>query len=118
MELLDKQIGEKLKKLREARNLTMREVSDKIGIDYSYISKIENGKIPSLAKLNQLCDLYGVKVASLFGDEVEVPNDLKRISVWIEFAKEMEKQNLSPEDIKNIITCLKTLKEIMNKLGD
>jgi transcriptional regulator with XRE-family HTH domain len=113
MEALDKQIGEKLKKLRESKNLTQREAAEKIGIDYSYISKIENGKIPSLAKLNKLCELYGVKVSTLFGDEVEPDDGLKKLGVeWVAFAKDMNEKQLTPDEIKQIINTLKVLKKL------
>lgn len=113
VEKLDKQIGEKLRDIRERKGFTMRQVAEIIDIDYSYISKIEKGKIPSLDKLNKLCDLYGISVASLFGEEVKTPKELEEIGVeWITFAKEMEKKDISPEEIKQIMTALK----LMNKL--
>jgi transcriptional regulator with XRE-family HTH domain len=113
MDKLDQKIGEKLRKLRDQKSLTMRQVSELINIDYSYISKIENGKIPSLEKLHKLCNLYGISVSSLFGDEIEIPQDLKDIGVkWITFNQEMEKRKLTPEEIKNILDALK----IVNKL--
>lgn len=113
MEELDKQIGEKLKKIREQKNLTMRDVAEKIGIDHSYVSKIEKGKIPSLDKLKKLCALYGINVSSLFGDEINTPDELGQLGVkWITFAKEMEERDLTPEEIKQIITALK----LVNKL--
>ncbi len=110
---LDKQIGDKLREFREKKRFTMREVAEMIKIDYSYISKIEKGKIPSLDKLNKLCDLYGISVASLFGEEVETPKELNEIGVgWISFAKEMEKKNVTPEEIKNIMEALKLMKKL------
>jgi transcriptional regulator with XRE-family HTH domain len=113
VEQLDKQIGEKLREIREKKGFTMRQVAEIIDIDYSYISKIEKGKIPSLDKLNKLCDLYGITVASLFGEEVKTPKELEEVGVeWISFAKEMEKKDITPEEIKQIMTALK----LMNKL--
>lgn len=113
MEQLDKQIGEKLREIREKKGFTMRQVAEIIDIDYSYISKIEKGKIPSLDKLNKLCDLYGITAASLFGEEVKTPKELEEVGVeWISFAKEMEKKDITPEEIKQIMTALK----LMNKL--
>jgi transcriptional regulator with XRE-family HTH domain len=113
VEQLDKQIGEKLKHLREQKNLTQREVAEKIDIDYSYISKIENGKVPSLDKLNKLCDLYGVKVSSLFGEEMEPDDGLKKMGVeWIAFSKEMDQQNVTPEELKKVLDTLKLLKKL------
>lgn len=110
MDKLDVEIGEKLKHLREQLGLSMRDVSERIGIDHSYVGKIEKGKIPSLDKLKKLCSLYGVSVSSLFGDEVEIPRELREIGVeWITFAQDMKKKKLSPDEIKGIIEALKTI---------
>lgn len=109
MEDLDKKIGLKLKKLREQLGYTMREVGDRTGIHFSYIGKIEKGQIPSLDKLNKLCELYNINMQSLFGEEIEVPKELYDLGVeWIVFAKEMKQQNLTPEEIKSIIDVIKS----------
>ena len=113
MELLDKQIGEKLRKLREAKNLTTREVAEAIGITHSYVSRIENGKAPSLDKLKKLCDFYGVDVSFLFGDKKEPTDGLKNLGVeWIAFAEDMNEKDISPEEIKNTLSMLKLLKKL------
>lgn len=112
MEELDKKIGLKLKNLREQFGYSMREVGERTGIHFSYVGKIEKGQIPSLDKLNKLCSLYGIEIPSLFGEKVEVPEDLKEWGVeWISFAKELKDRNLTPEERKVIIDIAKTLKQ-------
>jgi transcriptional regulator with XRE-family HTH domain len=113
MENLDKEIGEKLRKLREQKNLTMREVAEAIEIDYTYISKIEKGKIPSLEKLKKLCALYEIQLSSLFGNEINVSNELKEAGVkWISFGEEMEQRDLTPDEIKKLLDALKIMKNL------
>jgi transcriptional regulator with XRE-family HTH domain len=113
LENLDIEIGEKLRKLREQKNLTMREVSEAIDIDYTYISKIEKGKIPSLEKLKKLCQLYDVHLSTLFGDEIDIPNEVKEAGVkWISFGEEMEKRDLTPNEIKQLLDALKIMKNL------
>jgi transcriptional regulator with XRE-family HTH domain len=113
MERLDQEIGEKLKNIRNKKNLSMREVGERIGIDHSYIGKIEKGKIPSLNTLRKLCEFYGITVSSLFGDEVPVPDELKDIGVeWITFAKEMENKELTPDEIKAVVEAFKAIKKL------
>lgn len=110
MEELDRKIGVRLKQLRETHDYTMREVADRTGIHYTYVGKIEKGQIPSLDKLKKLCDLYGISVASLFGEEIEVPEELQELGVkWVTFAKDMQKQGLSPEEIQNWVKVIKSL---------
>ncbi|WP_108669514.1 helix-turn-helix domain-containing protein [Peribacillus acanthi] len=113
VEKLDKEIGERLKSLRKERKLTQQEVADRINVNHSYISKIEKGLIPSLVALKKLCDLYETSMPQLFGEEVEVPDELKELGVeWVSFAEEMKGQNLSPDDIKKYIEVVKTLKSL------
>ena len=37
--------GERIRELRTARNLTQRELADKIDINFTYLSKIENNRL-------------------------------------------------------------------------
>lgn len=115
LEELDKEIGLKLKKLREDLGLSLREVASRIDIDHSYISKIEKGKMPSLEKLKRLCDLYGVSVQSLFGEETEVPSVLKELGVeWITHIQNMKGKKLTPEQVEKmveIVTSINNLKK-------
>ena len=37
--------GEKLKQLRKERRITQRELAEKASVDFTYISKIENGRL-------------------------------------------------------------------------
>lgn len=49
--------GSKLKELRTARGLTQRELSDRTGVDFTYLSKIENDRLeytPSIKTLQAL----------------------------------------------------------------
>lgn len=54
-------IGKALKKARETKSLSQRELSQKTGIPQSHISKIENGtidlQISSLIELSRMLDL-------------------------------------------------------------
>lgn len=114
-EILDKQIGVKLKKLREQRNLSQRSAAEKIDVAHSYISRIENGIIPSLDTLNRFCEVYGVSISSLF--EGEVSTELKALDIkWIECVTELEQQNISPDEVIQLINGIKTLKKLYKKL--
>lgn len=112
MEKLDKVIGNKLKQLRDEHKYTQREAADLAGMDHTYISKIENGKIPSVDKLMKLCSLYGVTLASLVGQETKTPKELKEIGVeWVSFADRMKDKNLTPEKIEKIVDFIEKIKE-------
>lgn len=110
-------IGERLKKARQDKSYSLRKVGEITGLDYSYLGKIENGKVssPSLKTLEQLCRLYDIKEAELFGEQVEVPKELEELGVeWIAFAEEMKKQELTPDEIKKYVEIVKKLKKDMS----
>src|SRR5215471_6782277 len=39
--------GERIRQLRKAKNLNQSELADKVGINFTYLSKIENDKVAS-----------------------------------------------------------------------
>ncbi|MDP4087113.1 MAG: helix-turn-helix transcriptional regulator [Bacillota bacterium] len=113
MEKLDKEIGAKLKKIREDKGLTVRDVAEQIDVHFTYVSKIENGKVPSLEKLNKLCDLYGIKISSLFGKEIEPDDCLKSLGVdWISVREDIEENDYSPEQVKKALEILRLTKKL------
>ncbi|MCZ7625723.1 MAG: helix-turn-helix transcriptional regulator [Candidatus Methylomirabilis sp.] len=60
------QIGRRLRRIRRMRNLTQKEVANKIvgRVDYTYIGKIERGEqLPSLKVLEKLSDALAAPLA-------------------------------------------------------
>jgi len=54
------QLGEHLKELREAKNLTPQDLADKLGVTPQYIYMIESGKAkPSESRLNEIARALG-----------------------------------------------------------
>lgn len=63
-------LGERIRELRQARQLTLRELAAKVGVGFTYISKIENHKLeeghsPSEKLIHKLAE-------ELDGDEDEL----------------------------------------------
>ena len=57
---LQRQLGEHLKELREAKNLTQRQLADKLNVTPQYIYMIESGRAkPSESRLNELARALG-----------------------------------------------------------
>lgn len=109
---LEKDIGEKLKAIRLQRGLSQSQVGNKLDFNYTYLSKIENGQIPSLKLLKKLADFYNISVAELFGEEVSVPNELKEIGVdYISIAKELKEKEISPEQMHEIMKMVEMIKK-------
>ena len=60
-------IGERIKQLREARELSQKELAMSINMDQSQYSKIEKGKTdPTTSTLEKISKALGINVAKLF----------------------------------------------------
>lgn len=65
-------IGERLRELREARNISMRALATRSGLSANALSMIERGKAsPSVSTLYKIADALGVSITSFFGSELE-----------------------------------------------
>lgn len=62
-------IGERLKELRTARDLSLRELAAQAGVSATLLSQIERAVTdPSLETLRRLAGVFGESVSSLFSD--------------------------------------------------
>lgn len=63
-------IGSKLKVLREARRLTLKQLADQVGCTGAHLSQIENGHTsPSIATLKKIAEGLGVNIVDFFSDD-------------------------------------------------
>ncbi len=80
------QIGQRLRRIRRMRDLTQKELANKIvgKVDYTYIGKIERGEqLPSLKVLGKLSEAMAAPLAYFFQDEALshlLPEELRRLS--------------------------------------
>jgi transcriptional regulator with XRE-family HTH domain len=64
-------LAKNVKNLRLKNNLRREELSLLLGLDNSYISKLEKERINiTLDKLSLIADFFGVKIADLFKEKV------------------------------------------------
>lgn len=62
-------LGDRLKALRQAKGLTLRELSERTGLSVSMLSQIENGAAdPSLGSVRKLAEVFEASIATLFSD--------------------------------------------------
>lgn len=68
-----KRFGGKLRTLRNRRGLTLRQLSDLLGVGYSYIGKMERGeKMPNTSMIVKIVDIFDVTADQLMRDELEL----------------------------------------------
>lgn len=113
----------------EKHNLTLREFADNCSLSHSYIAKLKNGIDPrskseihpTMDTISKLSSAMNIEVKELllqagYIDKAEnhilledqIPLELRKIGIeYLELAKEMQDKNISPQDIKKIISAFK-----------
>lgn len=101
--------GERLKALRLKSGLSLREFAKRIKFSPSYVSHIENGeKRGSIDFFEKCAQVLGVSVGDFLESKIEVPDNLKKEGVeWIILGRELEKEGISMEQIKEWIESYK-----------
>ncbi|CDQ39567.1 helix-turn-helix domain-containing protein [Virgibacillus salexigens] len=109
---LDQEIGKRLRELRETKGFTTREAGRKIGVSNSYVSKIENGSIPSLSILQKLCNLYSVTIPFLLTNKDEAA---KKVSDnWYDCIEKLKANDISPTQTLSYVETMVKIKESLN----
>ena len=75
--------GERVRELRKAKGLTLRDVASKVGINFTYLSKIENSKLdfsdyPSEKLIHKLAKALGGDTDELLLLAEKVPDRIRR----------------------------------------
>ena len=67
-------IGDRLRELREQKNLSQGDIEKRTGLLRCYISRVENGHtVPAVATLEKLARAFDVPMYQLFYDGAEPP---------------------------------------------
>jgi transcriptional regulator with XRE-family HTH domain len=71
--------GEALRALRRETNVSQRDLAAKVGVDFSYISKLENGHLPAPAAdtIVRICAALGVAPERLLSLSGKLPTDVQ-----------------------------------------
>ena len=72
--------GTVLKDLRKERRITQRELAERVGVDFTYISKIENGRLensPSEKTIAEIARVLGADVDKLIFQAKKVPEEIR-----------------------------------------
>ncbi|MBS4206696.1 helix-turn-helix transcriptional regulator [Bacillus sp. FJAT-50079] len=74
----EQKVGNLLRELRKAKNLTTQELADKVNVSQSYISRFENNKaIPDVDMLDRILHALDSNLSSFFASDFnDTPADL------------------------------------------
>lgn len=101
-----KELGQRIRNLRKAVDLTQEELGEKAALSYKYIGELERGQVNvSLDSLVRIADAMAVKIGDFFSKE--------KIEVQKVFLKEKSPlSKLSPQDLLQIKHTLKLLNKV------
>jgi len=75
--------GERIRELRRAKGLTLREVAERVAIDFTYLSKMETGKLlytPSPEAIRRLASVLESDALELLRLADKLPPELDLVS--------------------------------------
>lgn len=81
--------GLEIKTLRKARRITQRDLAEKAGVDFTYISKMENGQLknfPSVDTIIKIADILNTDADNLILLAKKVPETFRETIVDDELA--------------------------------
>jgi len=113
---MDKTFGQLLKEIRRSKSVSQRELAEKVNVDFSYISKIENNRLPppAAATIEKICEVLEVPAELLLSYSGKVSDDIKSLITSdpevVKFLKEVKTMNLTSSDWDKLTTQLKKLK--------
>lgn len=69
-EARENRLGDRLRRLRRARGLTLNDVAGAVGLSHTFVSMVERGLTDiSLARFRRLADFYGIRASELLLEE-------------------------------------------------
>ena len=97
------EFGEKLRALRREKELTLRALAKAVNVDFSYLSKIENGKagyLPGADLIRSLADVLGTDALELLQLADKVPPEVEHFARDAKARKFLHRAQeiASPED--------------------
>ena len=103
-------LGSRIRELRKTKGMSQRDLADRANIDFTYLSKIENGKVepPSEIKIKIIAKELGVDPEELLSLAGKVSSEQIRKAVESNpsvgvLLRKIQTQKLTNDQIKNMV---------------
>ena len=109
--------GQKLREYRRSAGISQRELAKQIDVDFSYISKIENGRLPPPAAdtIVKICRVLEVESEDLFALTGKIPSkvqeSLSGSKAAQQFLGEAQRLSLTDEEWEKMVKSLHDLRK-------
>ncbi len=114
--MMTKTFGQTLRDLRRSKGVNQRELADKVGVDFSYISKVENDRLPppSADTIVKICEALSVPPDELLALTGKMPTQVKDMLSTnpsaLQFMREAQAMQLTDEEWQKLTKELKRLR--------
>lgn len=111
-----KTFGQTLKEIRRKKGVTQRELAAAVGVDFSYISKIENDRMPPPAAdtIVKICEMLDVPPDNLLAMTGKMPTQIKEAisenPAAQQFLREAQNMTLTEDEWGALTQQLKKLR--------
>jgi XRE family transcriptional regulator, master regulator for biofilm formation len=97
-------IGERVKKLRQERKMSLSELAEQAGVAKSYLSSLERNlqTNPSIQFLEKIASVLKIPIDRLIHDEPDTEN-LTVDSDWMDLVREAMDSGISKEQFKEFL---------------
>ncbi|MCH8291843.1 helix-turn-helix transcriptional regulator [Candidatus Poribacteria bacterium] len=108
--------GQKLKEIRRSKGVTQRDLAEKVGVDFTYISKVENDRNPPPAAdtIVKICEGLGVPPDGLLAMTGKMPTPIKEIirenPAALQFLRQAQTMTLTADEWGMLTQQLKQLR--------
>ncbi|MBQ9202035.1 MAG: helix-turn-helix transcriptional regulator [Bacteroidales bacterium] len=100
---INKEIGEKLRRVRQHQLLSQQNVADDIGVSASAYSKMENGKTDfSATRLSQLATYFKVHLPDFLDPRVNIPRNINEIGQIVDYDKALVERDVARAMLRDL----------------
>jgi HTH-type transcriptional regulator, competence development regulator len=109
--------GVALRMRRRDAGLTQRDLAERAGLDFTYISKLENDRLPPPAAdtVVLLCRILGTPPEEMLALTGKIPSEVQQMmsssSAAQEFLREAQQRGISETEWRQLASLLRSLKE-------
>jgi transcriptional regulator with XRE-family HTH domain len=108
--------GQALREARRSRNVSQRELAREVGVDFSYISKIENDRLPPPAAdtIVRICEVLEVPAEELLALKGKMPSDFEDTigssPAALKFVNQAQTMDLTEDEWEKLARHLRRLR--------
>jgi transcriptional regulator with XRE-family HTH domain len=107
--------GRRLRELRKAKVLNQKQLADMVGLDFTYLSKIETGTMPppTVETIGKLAEALHVPPDELILLAGKFPEDLRAVAgktIMPDLLRAIKDSKISDEQLKALVELLKSCK--------